>query len=175
MLQLKCTQKVLRELGLTPSSGGGAREPGTRLGHWYVNLFTVDRRRTFLFMNERTLLSFMIFGIKKSNVQHMPEAFVRGLVQLLMLEEFKPAEIERALAGYETLEIARTDSRKLLGNMNDLMDLYRHHILWEGGFASCDLNGIFKRMNRTPQRNLGWAFSIDVVRELLANDGGRAS
>ena len=31
------------------------------------------------------------------------------------------------------------------------------------------------KMNRTPQRNLGWAFSIDVTRELLANDGGRAS
>lgn len=175
MLQLKCTQKVLRELGLTPPPGGGARESDTRLGHWYVNLFTVDRRKTFLFMSERTLLSFVIFGTKKSNVQEMPNVFVRGLVQLLMLEEFKPPEIERALAGYETLEIARTDSRRLLGNMNDLMDLYRHHILWEGGFRSCDLDGIFKRMNRTPQRNLGWAFSIDVTRELLANDGGHAS
>ena len=175
MLQLKCTQKVLRELGLTPPAGGGVHEPDTRLGHWDVNLFTVDRRKTFLFMNERTLLSFVIFGIKKSNVQEMPAVFVRGLVQLLVLEEFKPAEIDRALASYETFDIGRTDSRRLLGNMNDLMDLYRHHILWEGGFRSCDLNGIFKRMNRTPQRNLGWAFSIDVARELLANDGGRAS
>ena len=175
MLQLKCTQKVLRELGLRTPAGQVGREPDTRLGNWYVNLFTVDRRKTFLFMNERTLLSFVMFGIKKSNVQEMPAVFVRGLVQLLMLEEFKPAEIERALAGYDTLEVARTDSRKLLGNMNDLMDLYRHHILWEGGFRSCDLNGIFKRMNRTPQRNLGWAFSIDVARELLAKDGGRAS
>jgi hypothetical protein len=117
----------------------------------------------------------VIFGIKKSNVQEMPNVFVRGLVQLLVLEGFKSAEIERALADYETFEIGRTDSRRLLGNMNDLMDLYRHHILWEGGFKSCDLDGIFGRINRTPQRNLGWAFSIDVTRELLANDGGHAS
>lgn len=175
MLLLKCTQKVLRELGLKPPAGQLSRDPDTRLGHWYVNLFAVDRRKTFLFMSERTLLSFVMFGIKKSNVQHMPEVFVRGLVQLLVLEGFKPPEIERALTGYETLEVARTDSRKLLGNMNDLMDLYCHHILWEGGFRTCDLDGIFKRMNRTPQRNLGWAYSIDVTRELLSEDGGPAS
>ena len=51
MLQLKCTQKVLKELGIKPSVAQ-AREPDTRLGHWYVNLFTVDRRKTFLFMND---------------------------------------------------------------------------------------------------------------------------
>lgn len=175
MVQLKCTQKVLRELGLKTVAGKVGHESNTRLGNWYVNLFAVDRRKVFLFMNERTLLSFVIFGIKKSNVQHMPEVFMRGLTQLLMLEEFRQVEIERALAGYETLEIGRTDSRRLLGNMNDLMALYRHHILWEGGFRSCDLNAIFKRMNRAPQRNLGWVFSIDMARELLANDGGHAS
>lgn len=175
MLQLKCTQKVLRELGLAPPAGRESRGPDTRLGHWYVNLFTVDRRKTFLFMNERTLLSFVIFGIKKSNVQGMPAVFMRGLVQLLTLEGFKPRDIDRALAGYETPELARTDSSRLLGNMNNLMDLYRHHILLEGGFASCDLDGIMLRINRTPQRNLGWVFSIEVTRELLAKTGGRAS
>lgn len=175
MLQLKCTQKVLKELGLVPPAKGEAREPDSRLGHWYVNLFTVDRRKTFLFMNERTLLSFLIFGIKKSNVQNMPQVFVRGLVQLLTLEGFKPAEIERALEGYETYEIVPTDSRKVLGNMNELMFRYEHHILWEGGYRSCNLDGIFQRVNRTPQRNLGWAYSIDMTRELLAQGRSQAS
>lgn len=175
MLQLKCTQKVLKELGIKPSAARAAREPNSRLGHWYVNLFTVDRRKTFLFMNERTFLSFVTFGIKKSNVQEMPAVFLRGLVQLLMLEEFKPAEIERALTGYETYEIVPTDSRKVLGNMNELMFHYQHHILWEGGFRSCSLDGILHRVNNMPQRNIGWAYSTTVTRELLANTTGQAS
>ncbi len=175
MLQLKCTRKVLTALGLKPPVGLEAREPDTRLGHWYVNLFTVDRRKTFLFMNERTLLSFVIFGIKKSNVQEMPAVFLRGLVQLLTLEGFKPPETERALAGYGSVEIVATDSRKLLGNMNDLMFHYCHHILWEGGFRACNLNDILHRVNNMPQRNIGWAYPVNMARELLAQGSHRTS
>jgi hypothetical protein len=121
-------------------------------------------------MNERTLLSFIIFGIKKSNVQKMPEVFLRGLDQVLTLEAFDVAEINRVFAGYETIEFTKTDSRRLLGNMNDLTSLYQHFILSDGGFDHCNLNEIISKINRTPQRNLGWSMSIEVVRDLLRDN-----
>ena len=167
MLQLRCTQTVLRELSLKPDDVSGTREPDSLLGNWYVNLFTVDRKKTFLFMNERTFLSFIIFGIKKSNVQKMPEVFLRGLDQVLTLEGFDTSEIDRVFGGYQTIEFTKTDSRRLLGNMNDLTSLYRYFILSDGGFNYCNLNEIISKINRTPQRNLGWSMSIEVVRDLL--------
>lgn len=167
MLQLRCTQKVLREFGLKPNDISAARDPDSLLGNWYVNLFTVDRKKTFLFMNERTLLSFIIFGVKKSNVQKMPEVFLRGLDQVLTLEGFDTAEIDLVFDGYETIEFTKTDSRRMLGNMNDLASLYRHFILSDGGFDHCDLNEIISEINRSPQRNLEWSMSIEVVRDLL--------
>src|SRR3989344_5431797 len=154
MLQLRCTQKVLREFGLKPDDVSTTRDPDSPLGNWYVNLFMVDRRKTFLFMNERTFLSFIIFGIKKSNVQKMPEGF-------------DVAEIDRVFGGYEAIEFTKTDSRRMLGNMNDLTSLYQHFILSDGGFNYCNLNEIISKINRTPQRNLGWSLSIEVVRDLL--------
>lgn len=170
MLQIRCTQTVLWEFGLRPAEISAARDPDSLLGNWYVNLFTVDRRKTFLFINERTLLSFIIFGVKKSNVQKMPEVFLRGLDQVLALEGFDTAEIDRVFDGYETIEFTKTDSRRMLGNMNDLTSLYRHFILSDGGFDRCDLNEIISEINRSPQRNLEWSMSIEVVRDLLRGD-----
>lgn len=175
MLRLRCTQKVLKELGGAPAPEDVPAAGDSVLGDWYVNLFTVDRRKTFLFMNEKTLLSFVIYGIKKSNVQQMPLAFVRGLAQLLELEGLPEPAIRRALVGTELVMLARTDSRRLLGNLNDLVSMYRHAILWEGGLAACNLGRIIADINRTPQRNIGWGHSIDLARELLARETGYAS
>jgi hypothetical protein len=167
MLQLRCTAKVIRELGLRSGQLAMPAQGESKLGNWYLNLFTVDRRKTFVFVNERTLLSFIVFGVKKSNIDKTPEIFLNGLDHLLVLESLEPGEINRVFQGYESLEFTKTNSRKVLGNMNDLVDMYRYHILYEGGFRAADIGSIIMRVNRTPQRNLGWSSSIDMVRGLL--------
>ena len=167
MLQLRCTAKVIKELALESGELAMPSHGESILGNWYLNLFTVDRRKTFIFVNERTLLSFIVFGARKSNIDKTPEIFLNGLDHLLLLESFEPCEVKRAFQGYESFEITKTNSRKVLGNMNDLVDMYRHHILYEGGFRSADISSIIMRVNRTPQRNLGWSSSIDMVRGLL--------
>jgi hypothetical protein len=167
MLQLRCTAKVIKELGLKPGKLAMPTQGQSILGNWYLNLFTVDRRKTFIFVNEKTLLSFIVFGVRKSNIDKTPEIFLNGLDHLLVLECFEPGEIKRAFQGYESLEFTKTNSRKVLGNMNDLIDMYRYHILYEGGFRSADIGSTIMRVNRTPQRNLGWSSSIDMVRDLL--------
>lgn len=137
------------------------------LGNWYINLFTVDRRKTLLFVNEKTLLSFVIFGVKKSNIEKTPEIFLRGLGQLLTMEGIEPDKANRAFAAYDSYEFTKTTSRSLIGNMNDLMDLYKHSILYQGGLRHVDLGELIMKINRTPQRNLGWSNSIELVTELL--------
>jgi hypothetical protein len=116
-----------------------------------------------------------MFGARKEHVKNFPELFLRGVDQLLSIEGIDDAAINRVLSDYETLEYTVTSSKKVLGNMNDLMDLYKHFIFHEGGYTSCDLWSIISRINRTPQRNLGWMFSIDVVGELLENAHGSAT
>ena len=51
--------------------------------------------------------------------------------------------------------------------MNDLMSLYKHIIYSDGGLKYCDLNDVIRKINRTPQRNIGWGYSIDLAKELL--------
>lgn len=175
MLQLRCTAKVQKELGIKPSELADVKSSDSLLGNWYINIFTVDRRKTFIFMNEKTLLSFILFGVKKSNVRKTPEMFLAGLEQLLAIEGFDEVTIGSVLKGYDSYEFTKTASKSLLGNMNDLVVMYRHSIQYDGGFKYVDIGEIILNINRTPQKNLGWQYSIEAVSELLNGASGNAT
>ncbi len=167
MLQLRCTGKVQKELGLKSNELSEIKEPDSTLGNWYVNISTIDRRKTFLFVNERTLLSFILYGVKKSNISHIHETFVKALNQLLLMEGIDYPVLDKINNEYNHLEYTKTNSRSVLGNMNDLMYFYKHFIYSAGGLKHCNLDEIIKQINRTPQRNIGWGYSIDLAKDLL--------
>ena len=170
MLQIRCTTKVQKELGIKKSELEEAIHSDSLLGNWYLNLFTVDRRKTFIFVNEKTLLSFVIFGIKKSNVKKAPEMLIRGLDQLLTIEGIESSKIDKVLEGYSSYQLTKTTSKSVIGNMNDLVALYKHSVLYDGGFKNTEVGKIILQINRTPQKNLGWSNSIELVKELLGEN-----
>jgi hypothetical protein len=167
MLQLRCTKKVLDQFGISPKSLVEPEASDAPLGNWCVNMVTIERRKTLIFMSERTLLSFLIFGVRKGNSTDLGELFVRGLFQLLELEGFAEAQIEGALGKDRLLTLSKSHNRKALGNLNDLQQKYQHHVAYDGGFQHCDLWQIISSTNRMPQKNLGWKYSIEVARELM--------
>ena len=168
MLELHCTRKVREQFGIHADPFEESETFNSALGNWYVNLVTIDRRKTLIFMSERTLLSFVLFGIKKNSGHVLAELFVNGLVQLLELEDFTAPESYRAIGAGGELQYSKATNRKALGNLNDLQQLYTLAILEEGGFSHCNLWEIMRRMNRMPQKNIGWAYSIDLARDAIA-------
>jgi len=166
-MQLRCTKKVLDQFNIKEKDLSEPKSSQAILGNWYVNLVTIDRRKTLIFMSERTLLSFLIYGVRKDNSKNIHELFIRGLAQLLDFEGFSASQIEVALNGAELLTISKTHNPKALGNLNDLAKLYDHSIYYDWGYKNCDVFEIMKKLNRMPQRNIGWNYSIDVARELI--------
>ena len=167
MIQLRCTGKVQKQLCIKPNELSEIKEPDSTLGNWYLNITTIDRRKTFIFMNESTLLSFILYGVKKSNSSRIHEMFLRALNQLLLFEGFDFEIINKVNDEYLDIEYTKTHSRSLLGNMNDLVENYKYQIYAGGGLQHCDLTAIIKELNRMPQKNIGWEYSINVARELL--------
>lgn len=169
MLIMKCTKKVQAHLGIAKDELSDVSSQESVLGGWYVNLFTLDRRKTFIFMNERTYLSFLLFGVRKSNSKKtlFPEMCLGGIVQLLRLQEVPLPLIGNVIEDSFESRYANTDSKRVLGNLNDLASLYWHKIMSRGGLAYCDLNEIILQVNHTPQRNLGWKNSAEVTSEIL--------
>ena len=167
MLQIRCTKKVLDAIGIKQKGLGSIKEADSLLGNWYANLFSADRRKIIIFMNEKTLFSFVLVGIKKDNIKKIVEMFYRGLEQVLTLEGIDAAKIEKALAEYEDVGFTKTESRSLLGNMKQLVDYYTHFIYYDYGLKHCDITDIMHRINRMPQKNIEWKYSIEALSELL--------
>ncbi len=170
ILFLKCTGDVLKVLKLRKERV--AEADGTLssapLGHWYVHRFRVDRRWAYLFMSESTFLSFVLFqGKKPVTAETLPLMFLAGLEQLLTMKGFSAAQIDMALSPYSTGLFAKTDSRKTLGVMNDLVRCYASMIEFDGGLASCDVTRIIFKLNDMPQRTLSWKSSWQATEKLL--------
>lgn len=170
MLYLKCTTEVQKAIGLRKADVADATVSTSMLGHWYVHRFAVGRNRCFLFMSEVTLLSFVLYqGRKPVNAQTLPQMFLTGLVQLLDFMEVDADTIARALHEYREGRFSKTDSRKILGSMNDLVHCYCAMVEAQGGLAVCDLTGTIMKINNMPQRTLHWATSRELTKNLLTS------
>ena len=51
-------------------------------------------------MNEQTLMSFIVYGVKKSNAAELRRVFLHGLGQLLRMEEVPEILTEQIIESY---------------------------------------------------------------------------
>ena len=168
MLYLKCTADVQKAIGLDKTQLSPIEPSDAPLGHWMVNRFMVERRKAYVFMSESTLLSFILLSGKvPMTPQRLPDMLISGLVQLLQLRNLPGDAIARAIDPYIEFRFAKNDNRAAMGCMNDMVWRYQSMIDYMGGLAHCDLTEIIFKMNKTPQRTIGWAYSWDVAESKL--------
>lgn len=168
MLYLKCTADVQKDIGLHKNQLAPLEVSDAPLGHWMVNRFGVGSRQAYIFMSESTLLSFILLrGKIPMTPQRLPEMLVGGLVQLLQMRGLPGDAISRAIDPYIECRYAKNDNRTAMGCMNEIVWRYQSMIDYMGGLAHCDLTEIIFKMNRTPQRTIGWAYSWDVAESKL--------
>ena len=144
------------------------------MGDWYVNLIVIDKRKSLLFMNERTLLSFIATGLKKSKelTHDVHQMLIHHLFNLYKLLELPLEGLNQVMDDFVEYRQSKTASRKLLWYMNDLAHLYQVTIAYNGGIAECDLSKFIWLMNHTPQAYLNRQYSFDVAKELLLSQSG---
>ena len=170
MLQLRCAAKARKLAKIKDSDLSEPIPDNTTLGGWYLNVFQLGRRKAFIFMNERTLLSFIIFGVRSDNQKNFINSFQLGLLQVLEMIGANQDHMEYVLSEYESYCYTKTISRSVIGNMNDLVDMYQHSVWYEGGLENCDLSEIIFKINQTPQKKLGWDFSSTLTMDILKNE-----
>lgn len=162
MLTLKCTKAVQALAGLKPSEL--AESKPAILGAWYVNQFDLGRRKALIFMSESTLVSFVHVGARKPDCtkSKLPFIFLDGLFRFLRLEQFHPEEISLVMDDCHTWQFAKTDSKKSIGNMNELVWQYRCYLGEDYGGESLD--EIHAKANRIPQSNLEFRNAVEAAR-----------
>ncbi|MCK5146744.1 hypothetical protein KAR48_08300 [bacterium] len=163
---LRCTQKLVKALDVVPES---AEENEAPLSSWHANVFLIDRRKCVLVTHDATLFAMCIPGLKKPDFAVFHQLFATRLFKFMMAEEFPQKDIEKVLMETETMRFTKTNSRSVLGSMNDQKFFIEAIIAGEGGLTETDFYYLNRRLNHNRLSPIGNRHPIDVFRELLKN------
>lgn len=169
MLLLRCTAKLRKEMGLKEAGLYDGEAPGSPLDTWYANLLRISRRKCVLFTHAESLFSFLTFDASKARLKNLDSVFREGLQEAMTREGFTPSVISQLMGRYKDAWYARTDSRKVLGSMNDLASLFKYHILSDGADYN-NLPATILRLNRVPFSPLAGRYAIEEFSGLLGID-----
>jgi len=163
MAILRCTKKLLSELKLTPEN---CSTPLNDLSGWHANLIRIDRRKCILFTHDKTLFSFLVPGLTKPDFQRIRHVFGQNLFKNLVREALPQIQIELFLDDIRDVHFAKTNSRSVLGSMNDLAYLLKFKIAHNGGLANTDIMELNHYLNRIPMNAIEEIYSIDELKKL---------
>ena len=163
---IRCTQRLLRELGISPPDAEASVSDREGLGNWYANIIRLDRRKCLIFTNERTLYTFLIPGVLKRDLENIKNEFVSNLIFNLQNEGFDLEVIDRIRQEYKEIGFAKTASKIILGSMNDFALQYEV-LLPEAGIAHVKILHLNRKINMTPMSAINYAYPIERLKDVL--------
>jgi len=166
MAIIRCTTKLLNELGVKPTN---ASDQLPSLYDWHANLLWLDRKKYVLFTNNLTLYSLLVHWMKTPRSADFLERFRLGLFKSLMSEGFDEAQVEYMLSEHAQVTITKTNSRSVLGSMSDLAFQIKSMIRMSGGLADADLSEITRHLNRIPMSAIKYKVGTDELKRRLAD------
>jgi hypothetical protein len=137
------------------------------IGSWFANLLRIDRHKCVLFTNSETLYSFLVPGVLKSDLLNFDQLFFKHLAEYLSSEGLDTVLTKNV--GHDSLSvvIAKTNSKSVLGSMNDISFQFETYIHTNGGLSSCDMKEIHQKVNRCPMSAIGYSYPIECLKERL--------
>ncbi|QDY83503.1 hypothetical protein FQU75_08810 [Paenibacillus polymyxa] len=117
MYVIRATQKLLKEMDCKVQK----TDISVPLNTWHANMFTLNRRKTIVFMNDLSRLSLTIVGVKKAQLKNVEELFVNELRNYLMSEEIEEKVISRYIEENEGMIITTTNNRSVIGTLNEII------------------------------------------------------
>ena len=154
-------------MGLKPSDFCTEEPRFSYLGPWHANLIHIDRRKCVLFVNDKTLFNFIVPDLSRAQIRELDKLFKNYLSCVLADAGFSAADRARILSEYDEVGYANTNSKSVLGSMNDLAFHYKYSIQQAGGVQSPAVPEIIRRLNRMPMGALKYVFPIEALQAMF--------
>ncbi|MBN2267788.1 MAG: hypothetical protein JW725_05640 [Candidatus Babeliaceae bacterium] len=167
MQLIRCTKKLLYEMGFAPNDVEDWPDTVSRLGDWYANLIYIERKKCALYVNGRTLLNFLVPGVKRADFCEAEEFFQRNFQKLLAYEGIPQETIKTLLEDCGQIRFAPTKSKSVLGSMNDIALNYRYEVMRHGGPEHSPMDQVMHELNRMPMMKLKFTLPIDELKAVL--------
>ena len=130
-----CTRKVLNKIEKYKIIGASKKE--VDLHNWYVDSMIIERKNYFLFTNSLTLFSFFEYVGTKNELLNLENIF-RERLELQLVKELTSMDkkIEKVIPKKCQFAYVRTNSRSVLGSMNEFKNHIQAHLEIDGGLNS---------------------------------------
>ena len=165
MLVLRCTKKLQTAIRLKKADLVDPNIETSDFCSWYLNLIEIDGRLCLLAANDQTLFNFLITDVPKLKADQLVELFKSYLHCILAEEGFKQTFIHGLMDDFADVRFANTNSRRVLGSLNELAFMYVCH-LEDEGVHSPRLPEIIKKMNRVVMGMID-TYAIHEVHDLF--------
>ncbi len=157
MLIIRPTASLARRLGIRVHPT--AETSSTVLGDWYANTVTIERKPFILCVSSKTRLPVILPAAPfASFAERLPQALGALLIQL----GIPSRSVVDELARMAEVTFAKTDSKSLLGTMNE----YKLHAQWDvedDGYAPGDEMRIAFRLSEMPSSGMSEVWPQDAV------------
>ena len=164
MQLIRCTKKLQKEMGLKQSDLCAEEPRFSYLGPWHANLVHIDRRKCVLFVNDKTLFNFIMPDVSRAQIGELEKLFKSYLSCVIVDAGFPDPDRARILSEYDEVGYANTNSKSVLGSMNDLAFHYKYSIQESGGVHSPAVPEIIRRLNRMPMSAIKEVFPIEAMK-----------
>ena len=164
MVILRCTSRLLKELGTKPAL---APPQPSSLSDWHANILRVDRKKCVLFTNDLTLYSFLVHMVKTPLPEGFGALFRLGLLKTMMSDGLDNPQARYKLGGQDSVMVAKTNTRSVLGSMNELAFQVKYIVHEKGGLDIADLSEINRQLNHILMSAIKYNASIEELRHRL--------
>jgi hypothetical protein len=154
----------MKRLGI--HNPGEPPPPENILGDWFANIIYTRHGHYVMLVSERSLLPILTTA---RDLHSLESRFMRQLEEVLSDLGVRQELIDRELSLMEPMYYGRTNSRRVLGSMNDLIFLFKW-MLANG--QNLTLHDYSLELARTPCGPIGGKHPEDVARRLLENPHG---
>ena len=161
---IRCTSKLLADIDDPPSVAAVAP---SAVGDWCGHIFTIDRRKCLLFINEQTLFVCLAIGVVKSDYRRIIPFFLDLLGRTLHQEGFSEDETAWVLGQHRRMTVGRTHDRSVLGSLNNRITDAKCIIDYKGGLDYCNASVLVHLLNDTPMKPIGYSKGIEQMKRLI--------
>ena len=125
-MNLKCTKKLLDILKVKQLNESILLNTNKDIEDWHCNIIDYGKIYAILLTNEKTLFSFYLFGFRKDDFKDFIENIRQNIFKMMLNMKFEQKQFEVILESMENIKFLKTDNRKILASMNQML-IYIHH------------------------------------------------
>lgn len=162
---LHCTKKLLDILKADIQPVTDNNE-SAGMGNWYANIFFTNRIKNLIFTNELTLYSFIAANLNAKEIRNIYKVFIENLTNSMKLNKIDEELSQMIIGEYLTIDIAKTNSRSVLGSMNDFVLQYEYYYFESLSENRYSIENFNIQMNKIPMGALKYKYPIDLFKNL---------